>query len=154
MEIKIEREKEFEILVKVYEISGGCGNQIIPKIWDEYLAQYDETVRGMLGVCLAKEVYQTADGTFAYGIGDRKENCKTIPEGFETLKVPAGLWGKFYTKGKMPETIQNLWTEVFEGWLPSSGYRAVGGFDFEVYTEGDPSRDYYVSGIWIMLEKK
>ncbi len=152
MEIKIERENEFEIAVKVYEVADGCGNRDIPKIWDKYLQEYDETVSGMLGVCISKDVCKTADGTFAYGIGNFKDKCKVIPKDFQTFKVPAGLWGKFYAKGKMPETIQNLWKEVFDNWLPNSGYRACGGFDFEYYTDGDTDSDNYVSGIWIMLE--
>lgn len=153
-EVKIEEGKEFEIVVKIYEVDNGKGNSIIPSYWDEYLEKYDSEVAGMLGVCIPDGAVNTAKGKFAYGIGNFKERCAHIPEGFTTLAVPAALWGKFYTKGKMPAAIQNLWHEVLNKWIPSSEYRAVGGFDFEYYTDGDATSDDYVSGIWVMLERR
>ena len=154
MDIKIEKEDAFEIAIKVYDVKEKDSLTIVPQCWDDFMKKaYYRDVPPMLGVCLSSKVHPTKNGYFAYGIGSIKDYCKKIPQGFEILKVPAGTWAKFYTKGKMPEAIQKLWCEVVDKWLPSSGYKINRDFDFECYTEGNTASDDYVSGIWLKLEK-
>ena len=72
---------------------------------------------------------------------------------FKEINIPANLWGKFYTKGKMPITIQNLWDEVID-WVKNSEYELDTNYDFECYSEGDTNSDDYESGIWVALKLK
>ena len=103
----------------------------------------------MLGICINNN-----DSTeFEYGIGSLKDYCNEIPEGFKVINIPGALWGKFYTKGKLPLAIQNLWKEVIE-WVQNSDYEIVADYDFECYSEGDVNSDDYVSGIWVALKLK
>ena len=155
MDYTLEKENEFEIAVITRSFHPETANEEIEKFWDEYYKKgYEKTVPPMLGVCLTGAAYETSDGTFRYGIGSLKDYTQEIPEGFEVLKVPAGLWGKFYTKGALPDAIRKLWCEVSDNWLPSSGYEVIPGFDFECYSEGDLKSDDYVSGIWLCLKEK
>ena len=150
MDIKIEKENSFNIIVMTKYFNEETSFKDVPKFWDEYYDKgYQNLVPPMLGVCIEN----TKSVEFEYGIGSIKEYCRTIPEGFKEINIPAYLWGKFYTKGKMPVTIQKLWDEVFE-WVQNSEYEIASNYVFECYTEGDTNSDDYVSGIWVALKPK
>ena len=110
---------------------------------------YQNIVPPMLGIC----INNPESTEFEYGIGSLKEYCTKIPKDFKEIKISKHLWGKFYTKGKLPHTIQNLWKEVVE-WIQNSQFEIAANYDFECYTEGDTNNDDYVSGIWVPLKLK
>ena len=150
MDVKIEKEKAFSIVVKIKQFNEETSFENVPKFWDEYYEKgYQNVVPPMLGICINNK--ESLD--FEYGIGSLKEYCNEIPEGFKEINIPENLWGKFYTKGKMPITIQNLWKEVMN-WVQNSEYEIVTNYDFECYSEGDVDSDDYVSGIWVALKLK
>lgn len=150
MDIKIEKENAFSIVVITKEFNEETSFENVPKFWDEYYEiGYQNVVPPMLGICI-----NNSDGLeFEYGIGSLKEYCNEIPEGFKIIDIPENLWGKFYTKGKLPTAIQNLWTEVVE-WVQNSEYEIISNYDFECYSEGDSNSDDYISGIWVALRLK
>ena len=148
MDIKIEKENSFSIIVITKKFNEETSFENIPKFWGEYYEQdYHKVVPPMLGVC----VNNNDSLEFEYGIGSLKEYCNEIPEGFKQINIPEHLWGKFYTKGKMPLAIQKLWKEVVE-WVHSSEYEIASNYDFECYSEGDSDSEDYVSGIWVALK--
>lgn len=155
MDIKIEREKGFTIAVWERTFNAQTSNKDVPLFWDEYYANgFDKIVPPMLGVCIDPCIKAGAnEDEFVYGIGSVKEYCTSVPDGFKTYEIPPRLWGKFYTRGKMPDTIQKLWCEV-AAWVEDSKYKIIPGFDFECYTEGDTQSENYESGIWVALEEK
>lgn len=150
MDIKIEKENAFSIIVITKQFNEETSFENVPKFWDEYYeAGYQNAVPPMLGIC----INNTNDLEFEYGIGSLKEYCNKIPEGFKQINIPDHLWGKFYTKGKMPTAIQKLWKEVIN-WIQNSKYEIASNYDFECYSEGDSNSDDYVSGIWVPLKLK
>ena len=150
MDVKIEKENAFSIIVKTKQFNEETSFEDIPKFWDEYYEnEYQNVVPPMLGIC----INNTKSLEFQYGIGSLKEYCSEIPDGFKEINILEHLWGKFYTKGKMPKTIQNLWKEVIE-WVQNSDYEIAANYDFECYSEGDTTSDDYVSGIWVALKSK
>ena len=150
MDIKIEKENAFSIIVKTKQFNEETSFSEVPKFWDEYYENGDQNfVPPMLGIC----INETYGLEFEYGIGSLKEYCSEIPEGFKEINIPSNLWGKFYTKGKMPKAIQNLWNEVVE-WVQNSEYEIAANYDFECYSEGDINSDDYISGIWVALKLK
>ena len=150
MDIKIEREKSFNIIVKTKKFNEETSFENVPKFWDEYYELgYQHKVPPMLGICMNNP----GSLEFEYGIGSLKEYCSEIPNSFKEINIPEHLWGKFYTKGKLPKAIQNLWKEVIE-WVENSEYEIAANFDFECYSEGDVNSDDYVSGIWVPLKLK
>ncbi len=150
MNIKIEKENAFSIIIITKQFNEETSFENVPKFWDEYYAKgYQNVVPPMLGICI-----NNTDGLeFEYGIGSLKDYCNETPEGFKQIDIPEHLWGKFYTKGKMPKAIQNLWKEVI-GWVENSEYEIAANYDFECYSEGDSDSDDYVSGIWVPLKLK
>ena len=150
MDIKIEKENAFSIIVITKQFNEETSFENIPKFWDEYYGKgYQKVVSPMLGIC----INNNESIEFEYGIGSLKEYCNEIPEGFKQINIPEHLWGKFYTKGKMPAAIQKLWKEVVD-WVQNSEYEIVADYDFECYSEGDSDSDDYVSGIWVALKLK
>lgn len=150
MDIKIEKENAFSIIVITKQFNEETSFEKVPKFWDEYYEKgYQKVVPPMLGIC----INNNESLEFEYGIGSLKEYCNEIPEGFKQINIPEHLWGKFYTKGKMPATIQKLWKEVVE-WVHSSEYEIAANYDFECYSEGDSDSEDYVSGIWVALKLK
>lgn len=150
MDIKIEKEKAFSVIVKTKKFNEETSFENVPEFWDEYYEKgYQNVVPPMLGIC----INNTGSLEFEYGIGSLKEYCNEIPEGFKEINIPENLWGKFYTEGKMPTAIQNLWKEVIH-WVQNSEYEIAANYDFECYSEGDTDSDDYVSGIWVALKDK
>ena len=150
MDIKIEKENAFSIIIITKQFNEETSFENVPKFWDEYYEKgYQNVVPPMLGIC----INNTEGLEFEYGIGSLKEYCNEVPEGFKQIDIPEHLWGKFYTKGKMPKAIQNLWKEVI-GWVENSEYEIAANYDFECYSEGDSDSDDYVSGIWVPLKLK
>ena len=150
MDIKIEKENAFSIIVITKQFNEETSFENVPKFWDEYYEKgYQNVVPPMLGIC----INNTEGLEFEYGIGSLKDYCNEIPEGFKQINIPEHLWGKFYTKGKMPKAIQNLWKEVI-GWVENSEYEMAANYDFECYSEGDSDSDDYVSGVWVPLKLK
>ena len=150
MDIKIEKENAFTVIVKIKQFNEETSFEDIPKFWDEYYEKgYHNVVPPMLGMCNSN----AGSLEFEYGIGSLKEYCTKIPKGFKEINIPENLWGKFYTKGKMPITIQNLWDEVID-WVKNSEYELDTNYDFECYSEGDTNSDDYESGIWVALKLK
>ena len=150
MDIKIEKENAFSIIVITKQFNEETSFENVPKFWDEYYEKgYQNVVPPMLGIC----INNTEGLEFEYGIGSLKDYCNEVPEGFKQIDIPEHLWGKFYTKGKMPVAIQKLWKEVI-GWIENSEYEIAANYDFECYSEGDSDSDDYVSGIWVALKLK
>ena len=150
MDIKIEKENAFSIIVITKQFNEETSFENVPKFWDEYYSKgYQDAVPPMLGICFNN----SESLEFEYGIGSLKEYCNEKPEGFKEINIKEHLWGKFYTKGKLPEAIQNLYKEVID-WVQESKYELADNYDFECYTEGDTNSDDYVSGIWLPLKLK
>ena len=150
MDIKIEKEKAFCIIVLSKQFNEETSFENVPKFWDEYhTKRYQDVVPPMLGIC----INNSESLEFEYGIGSLKGYCNEVPEDFKEINIKEHLWGKFYTKGKLPEAIQNLYKEVIE-WVQKSEYELADNYDFECYTEGDTDSDDYVSGIWVPLKLK
>ena len=59
--------------------------------------------------------------------------------GAETLTIPGGLYAMFKTPVSnhfdFINTIHRTWNYINNVWLPNSGYRRTGGFEFECYVE-------------------
>ncbi len=92
----------------------------------------------------------------AYTIARQKEDVKTAPE--ETTLAP-GLYAAFSTPpgGLAWEELPKLFEEIFEAWLPASGYALRGGDIVEVYhlwTDHDERKKKRWYEVWVQVEQK
>ena len=75
-----------------------------------------------------------------------------LPEGMETLEIPAGRYTVFHYKGSH-ENAQAFYSYIFQKWLPASGYTLDNRPHFEVmgekYQHGSPDSE---EEIWIPIQ--
>jgi len=74
-----------------------------------------------------------------------------VPEGFESLTLPAGLYAVFHYVGSSVDA-ENIFQFIYGTWLPESGFQLDSRPHFEVlgekYKNGDPSSE---EDIWIPI---
>lgn len=90
-----------------------------------------------------------------YFIGIRKEKALGDTGGTVELLIQGGLYAVFTTPRTshydFVNAIHRTWGYINGKWLPSSGYRRAGGYEFESYVEESRT---YSEKIYILLEVK
>ena len=89
---------------------------------------------------LLTRICQEIPGTW-YGLWDKgrywiaKPETEAIQDETETVSIPAGTYAVFTTErgGMAGDELRRLREQIFDSWLPSSGYRQVGDMEVEVY---------------------
>ncbi|MEW2417938.1 AraC family transcriptional regulator [Streptomyces sp. NPDC046866] len=73
-------------------------------------------------------------------------------EGLDVQDVPAGTWAVFESSGPFPQTLQNLWRDVFTQWFPSNPYASRPGPEI---LRTLPSADWTEAAaqLWIPVER-
>jgi AraC family transcriptional regulator len=152
MDYRIVKKESFRVVTKTRSFSDETSQVEIPKFWSEYYNRgMHNKVCGMMGICAQAE---GDTKTWKYGIGCEEKYVKDIPEDFEVLEIPSYTWAIFTCVGPMPKSIQNMWQRVYSEWLPQSDYKLISDYDIEYYTEGDNSKEDYISEIWIPVKEK
>ncbi len=120
-----------------------CGN-----LWLRFeIERYAEKIPGKSG----DEIYAVyfdyeGDYTqgFTYFIGYKVSKDTVIPDGIDTLIIPAGTYKKIVTRGKMPDCISDGWKKIWK-----SKTKRKYTFDFEIYDQR--SRDWENAEVDIYL---
>lgn len=127
----------------------------IPEFWNEVAASgelqkllpiMDQSNPGVLGVSLMTSEIQD---TWEYVIGVVSEEQA---EGFEQYEIPAAKWAIFSGTGPMPGAIQDLQTQVFQEWLPTSGFEYDELPDIELYLDANPENAQFQ--VWLPVRTK
>ena len=123
--------------------------QEIPKFWNEWSTDR-KGMKGIFGICFG------VDGkAFDYWIADSYIPWEDVPEGCAWTVVPGGTWAQFKCKGRLPDSLQNVNTQIWSEWLPAlKGYTLAGNYSLEVYGLSTEDHDDYESYIWIPLERQ
>ncbi|WP_298827079.1 AraC family transcriptional regulator [uncultured Planococcus sp.] len=159
MKYRIVEKQSFQAigLKRQFSLTGGENMAGIPKMWEELnhngtsgliASLNDGEIKGLLGICADYQDGQTMDYWIA------AESKQSVPEGLSHLEVPASTWGIFEVHGAMPDAMPKVWKQIFSEWFPSNQYENAGTAELEVYPEGDPYQEEYVSEIWIPLKSK
>ncbi|MBO0457888.1 AraC family transcriptional regulator [Enterococcus hulanensis] len=127
----------------------------IPEFWNEVAASgelqkllpiMDQNNPGVLGVSLMTSEIQDK---WEYVIGVVSEEKA---EGFEQYEIPAAKWAIFSGTGPMPGAIQELQTQVFQEWLPTSGFEYDELPDIELYLDANPENAQFQ--VWLPVRAK
>jgi len=157
MRYKIVEKESFQVVGVKESFSWENGENLIgiPKMWekvhqegtvDTLVKVNNGSLKGILGVCHAP----LSNGKINYWVATASEN--DIPNGLESLTIPASKWSVFEVHGPMPDAMQNAWKKIHTEWFPSSGYVHAGTPDLEVYTDDNPSSPDCYSEIWIPVK--
>ena len=127
----------------------------IPEFWNEVSASgdlekliplMDQNNPGVLGVSLMTSEVQD---TWEYVIGVVSEEAS---EEFGSYEIPAAKWAIFTGTGPMPGAIQELQQQVFQEWLPTSGFEYDELPDIELYLDANPENAQFQ--VWIPVRAK
>ena len=80
-------------------------------------------------------------------------STKPVPEGFESLEVPAGLWVVFEAEGKFPEVLQGMWADAATEWFPANPYRWAPGPEM-LSVQVEPGGTHGRGQLWIPIERE
>lgn len=165
MDYRIEKIEAFRVVAKVKSFStDDTINKVkIPDFWSTCFA--DGSIRnlqqftkgnpsitgdGILGIC---DSSLNNSEHFNYAIGV-ETNENEVPNGYTIIDIPSATWAVFKCIGFMPKSIQDMWKRIYSEFFPQSDYEPTQGIDFEYYTQGDNSKDNYISEIWLPVNKK
>lgn len=125
----------------------------ISKLWSRFAPRMDDVPHlAEPGVSYGvMDHYDVETSQFDYMAGCSVEQVDELPEGMERWGVSANTYAVFET------TIPNLgqtWDAIYNGWLPTSGYRHATGPYFERYSETfSPDDPASTLSIYIPIEK-
>lgn len=160
MNYRIESKEEFMVMGKsiITKDTEGKNNTDIIKFWNDIMN--DGTLKEMSKVSRSNNKDDICYGLCFPCVDNRSEFRYAIAvpnaEGnqeFETYAVPASKWAIFKCVGPLPKTMQDMWYIIYSEWLPYVDYELNGKIpDVEMYTDGDSSKDDYVSEIWLPIK--
>lgn len=158
MEYSIEKKQEMTFVgyTTKIDVSKGKGYDQIPKLWNKVMTDnlYDNLKKYMddLGPVGISYDYDMNTGNFKYMIGIRS-NTNEISN-TEKLVLKEQEYAMLKAVGPMPDAIQQAIQYFHNKWLPSSGYKHSGDAEIEIYSDGNPSSDDYLSYLWVTIIKK
>lgn len=94
------------------------------------------------------------DEEFPYAIGAMYNGLPVEEEDLIVEEIPAHTYVVFPCVGKMPESFQKLYQQIYSEFFPSSEYQPCGGTDFEAYPSADVYSPDYHCEVWVAVEKK
>lgn len=116
----------------------GCLEQLIPIM--------DQQNPGVMGISLMTAESQEE---WEYVIGVASDD---VPENFKQYEIPAAKWAIFSGTGPMPGAIQELQTQIFTEWLPTSGFEYAELPDIELYLDANPENATFQ--VWLPVRAK
>ena len=150
LEYRITEKAQFTVMGLTRQFNMETSYQEIPRFWSEHMkSEQGAVVCGMYGICLGGN-----GKLFNYMIADNYLPWNEVPPHCETRVIPAGTWAVFPCRGPLPQTLQDVNTQIWSEWLPAcKAYRLAGNYNIEMYgPRAEKPEDTY-SEIWIPIEK-
>ena len=150
LEYRITEKAQFTVMGLTRQFNMDTSYQEIPRFWSEHMkSEQGAVVCGMYGICLGGN-----GKLFNYMIADNYLPWNEVPPHCETRVIPAGTWAVFPCRGPLPQTLQDVNTQIWSEWLPAcKAYRLAGNYNIEMYgSPAEKPEDTY-SEIWIPIEK-
>ena len=150
LEYRITEKAQFTVMGLTRQFNMDTSYQEIPRFWSEHMkSEQGAVVCGMYGICLGGN-----GKLFNYMIADNYLPWNEVPPHCETRVIPAGTWAVFPCRGPLPQTLQDVNTQIWSEWLPAcKAYRLAGNYNIEMYgPRAEKPEDTY-SEIWIPIEK-
>lgn len=93
-------------------------------------------------------------GYYTYFLGEELNDFGNIPQGFETLTIPAQTYVKFTSNpGKMPTVCIDMWQNIWKMQAADLGGKRAYIADFEVYDERSHNPEHAVLDIYLGVQK-
>ncbi|WP_412025491.1 AraC family transcriptional regulator [Burkholderia cepacia] len=128
-------------------------NEGIPALWQAFIP-YIGHIPGQVGgetygVCCNPD----ADGSFEYIACVEVKHRDRLPAPFRCVELEPQRYAVFEHSGHI-STLHQTFHSIWNGWLPTSGFKAVDAPEFERYSEDyDPVTGTGVLEIWLPVEQ-
>ncbi|WP_105132047.1 AraC family transcriptional regulator [Burkholderia sp. BE12] len=128
-------------------------NDGIPALWQTFIP-YIGNISGQVGgVTYGVCCNPGADGSFEYIAGVEVKRRDRLPAPFRCIELEPQRYAVFEHSGHV-STIHQTFYSIWNGWLPTSGFKAAEAPEFERYSEDyDPAAGTGVLEIWLPVEK-
>lgn len=117
----------------------------IPKLWGEFVPRIGE-VQHLAGTRASYGVSDNMDestGEFDYIAACKVDRVDALPKGMVSVDFPEQTYAVFTTT--LPK-IGEAFQEIYQTWLPGSGYQRAPGPEFELYdvkwNSDDPNSEF------------
>jgi AraC family transcriptional regulator len=152
MNYKIMQREAFTVygIERIFDTKDGENLKDIPDFWTELMenGEYVKLLKsanfpiGLNSIC----GYQELEGTkFPYMICSLKTPLSDIT-GYKAVDIPAATWAVFvndpHELAETSKAMQTLNARVYTDWLPTSNYKIIPGYEFELYY-GIPGQKFY-----------
>lgn len=165
MDYRIENKEAFKLVMKKKRVSRNqeltaseisefwkqCGMDGSISALCKYIPEDNIFKNCIVGVSFGKDA---SNEEFPYAIGTMYNGTEVTEEDFIVEEIPAHTYVVFPCLGKMPESFQKLYHQIYSEFFPTSEYKPCGGTDFEAYPSADVSSPDYRCEIWVAVEKK
>ena len=150
LEYRITEKAQFTVMGLTRQFNMDTSYQEIPRFWSEHMkSEQGAVVCGMYGICLGGN-----GKLFNYMIADNYLPWNEVLPHCETRVIPAGTWAVFPCRGPLPQTLQDVNTQIWSEWLPAcKAYRLAGNYNIEMYGPPAEKPEDTYSEIWIPIEK-
>lgn len=114
----------------------------------------DQEPHGTLGVTFPLESGR-GEGSDVDYYQAAATSMSEVPEGMESLRVPAGTWVVFpFERFTFPEAIQRIWSYAFSEWFPSNpAYQHKHGPEMLRVGFDDKDADLTSGELWMPVER-
>ncbi|MEU6768910.1 AraC family transcriptional regulator [Streptomyces sp. NPDC046853] len=136
----------------IAEFIRGIGKETLRRI--ESLSDEDQEPEGLVSVSDQLDESR-AEGTeldYYQGVVTGPHS-PDVPDDMQALAVGAGSWAVFESAGPFPQTLQNLWRDVFTQWFPSNPYRSRPGPEI-LRTRLSDDGTHADAELWIPVERE
>ncbi|MBV1777645.1 AraC family transcriptional regulator [Paeniglutamicibacter sp. ABSL32-1] len=111
----------------------------------------DTDPAGILAVTAEVEPDAPEGSMLTYLHGVAVNAATALPDDLDTIRLEAGAWAVFSSRGPFPEALQQLWAATATEWFPSNPWRLRPGPSMLRYLE---LTDTYAScELWLPVEK-
>ncbi|MFJ6797175.1 GyrI-like domain-containing protein [Streptomyces sp. NPDC091268] len=88
--------------------------------------------------------------TYLHGVAVSRDT--PIPDGLDTIEVPAGMWAVFRTSGPHPQALQTTWAATATEWFPSNPWRLRPGPSVVAVLERADDFSTATCELWLPVE--
>lgn len=164
MDYRIETKEAFKLVMKKKKVTSNqeltaveisefwrqCGEDGTISALCKYIPEHNIFKNCIVGASFGKDA---TDKEFPYAIGAMYNGAPLTEKDLIVEEIPDHTYAVFPCRGKMPESFQKLYQQIYSEFFPASEYHPCGGTDFEAYPSADvQSPDYYCE-IWVAVEK-
>jgi AraC family transcriptional regulator len=113
----------------------------------------DTEPAGLLQVSADVDPDYTEGSELTYLHGVAVDRVTAVPDGLDTIDVPAGAWAVFRTSGPYPAALQSTWAATATEWFPSNPWRLHPGPSIVAVLDRADDFNTATTELWLPVER-